>query len=217
MSAQGVGTISPDQGIRALDYLMRVRPTQAAVMPMNWPLFFDRNSVARKSPLLAKMRESVEGFYGASEHKADNIRQVLSATDAEQRHGMLFAWVDKQARAVLGLNREAAVDPERPLQELGLDSLLALKLRSQLSDGSGEALPSTLLFDYPSVSALVSFIEGRFFPQSSPVSAPTSRIEPMDPAIDDVRHLSDAEAQRLVAELSEQVLQSMSASGAPTA
>jgi 3-oxoacyl-(acyl-carrier-protein) synthase len=45
-----------------------------------------------------------------------------------------------------------------PLMDAGLDSLDMLKLASLLSESLGMALPSTILFDYPSVEALCGYI-----------------------------------------------------------
>lgn len=52
----------------------------------------------------------------------------------------------------------SAFKPSTPLGDAGLDSLDLLKLASLLSEAVGLALPSTVLFDYPSVDALCSYV-----------------------------------------------------------
>jgi len=54
---------------------------------------------------------------------------------------------------VLGLSE--APELERPLKELGMDSLLAIELRNRLSILSGQAFPATLVFTYPTTQALI--------------------------------------------------------------
>jgi acyl carrier protein len=52
---------------------------------------------------------------------------------------------------------------EAPLMASGLDSLGATDLRKGLVDKTGLELPSTLVFDYPTISALSDFIRPQIF------------------------------------------------------
>ncbi|MCB9551725.1 MAG: hypothetical protein H6705_07540 [Myxococcales bacterium] len=68
----------------------------------------------------------------------------------------LRARVVDALRAVLGLGADDPLDPDRPLRELGLDSLMALEVRKRLAAVVGRALPATLVFDHPTVTALLA-------------------------------------------------------------
>ena len=57
---------------------------------------------------------------------------------------------------VLELAAEDVPLPDRPLQELGLDSLMAVEIKNRLSKGSGLRLPVTLLFDHPTCQSLAT-------------------------------------------------------------
>ncbi|WP_264020301.1 acyl carrier protein, partial [Mycolicibacterium setense] len=48
----------------------------------------------------------------------------------------------------------AAMDPDQPFKDLGIDSLSALELRGALSAQSGVDLPATLIFDHPSPASV---------------------------------------------------------------
>jgi acyl carrier protein len=70
---------------------------------------------------------------------------ALSAADRE-----LFLQQTVRAAVATVLGTDAAdIRLDRPLRDMGLDSLMAVELRNHLSRQSGLRLPSTLLFDYP--------------------------------------------------------------------
>ena len=53
------------------------------------------------------------------------------------------------------------VGPDDPLMAAGLDSLGATELQQNLADTLGLELPSTLVFDYPTVGAMAEFLGGK--------------------------------------------------------
>uniref|UniRef100_UPI001F59E28D acyl carrier protein n=1 Tax=Anaeromyxobacter oryzisoli TaxID=2925408 RepID=UPI001F59E28D len=55
----------------------------------------------------------------------------------------------------------ASIPADRPLLELGLDSLMAVQLRNRLASATGLPLPVTLLFDHPTPSALTALFRKR--------------------------------------------------------
>jgi acyl carrier protein len=75
--------------------------------------------------------------------------------------------VRTEAAIALGAPREA-VQAEQPLQELGLDSLAAVRLRNQLARAAGLRLPITLLFDHPTPAALARRIADELRTEAAP-------------------------------------------------
>ena len=67
------------------------------------------------------------------------------------------ALVAEQVQGVLG----SAVGGDDPLMAAGLDSLGATELQQSLADILGMELPSTLVFDYPTVNAMAEFLAGK--------------------------------------------------------
>ena len=75
-----------------------------------------------------------------------------------ERLGALVALVQEVVAAVLGLAGAAAVPANQPLKELGLDSLMAVEVRNQLSARAETTLPATLVFDYPTPEAIAKLL-----------------------------------------------------------
>ena len=59
---------------------------------------------------------------------------------------------------MLGLPPAFPLEPGQKLFELGLDSLMAIELKNTLQGQLGRPLPSTLVFEHPSVEALTDHL-----------------------------------------------------------
>ena len=51
-----------------------------------------------------------------------------------------------------------AIDPRQPFERYGLDSLNALRLAVELESRIGRKLPTTALWDYPSIESLANYL-----------------------------------------------------------
>jgi polyketide synthase 12 len=80
---------------------------------------------------------------------------VMTALSPAERDEVLLNMVRAEAGVVMGLAPHA-IDADRALQELGLDSLMAIGLRNRLAATVGIQLPATLVFDHPTPAALVA-------------------------------------------------------------
>jgi thioesterase domain-containing protein/acyl carrier protein len=78
--------------------------------------------------------------------------------DPDRRYSWILQLVEHKVAQVLGMNPGQAIPSERPLQELGLDSLMAVELRRALTDATALPLATTVAFDYPTLDALASHL-----------------------------------------------------------
>ncbi|MEU0023475.1 SDR family NAD(P)-dependent oxidoreductase, partial [Streptomyces rochei] len=105
----------------------------------------------------------------------------LAGLDAADRVRRVTDLIREQAARVLGHASPKAVDVTREFRELGLDSLTALELRNHLSTATGLRLPATLVFDYPTPTALaehfVSELTGDDTPQGPSLLAELDRLD----------------------------------------
>jgi acyl transferase domain-containing protein/NADPH:quinone reductase-like Zn-dependent oxidoreductase/NADP-dependent 3-hydroxy acid dehydrogenase YdfG/acyl carrier protein len=97
---------------------------------------------------------------GAGAASMSGLRARLHGLSAEQRHRELVDLVCSDAATVLG-HSTADIDGERAFQDLGFDSLTAVELRNRLKAATGLTLSPTLIFDYPTPSALAEHLDTR--------------------------------------------------------
>jgi acyl carrier protein len=84
-------------------------------------------------------------------------QRILSLPEGERERALLDL-VRGEIGSVLGLASPSQLEIDRPLQEIGLDSLMAVEIRNKLSGAIGWKLPATLLFDHPTLHAISQFI-----------------------------------------------------------
>ncbi|MGW6908564.1 SDR family NAD(P)-dependent oxidoreductase [Streptomyces sp. NPDC054940] len=78
----------------------------------------------------------------------------VPGTDLGRR---LVDLVSGEVTEVLG--ETGAIEPDRALREYGLSSVDAVRLRDRIAAATGLRLPTTLVFDHPSVRAIAGYLE----------------------------------------------------------
>jgi hypothetical protein len=106
--------------------------------------------------------EPAESERGVAVDRSDADRIVARLREAlpAERHQVLVEYVAQQVASVLRLENKGAVDPGERLMDLGLDSLMAVELRTRLGIGLSlpQGLPATLVFEHPTVEAIARFL-----------------------------------------------------------
>jgi malonyl CoA-acyl carrier protein transacylase len=150
-SQQGEGSIAPQQGLQVLEQLLTIEPpVQVGVMPINWSRFLQKQLTV--SPFLSDFLKEFEPLAEVE------FREQLEALLPRERKALLVAHVRTQVAKVLGMSLPESIELGQQLIDLGLDSLMAIELRSHLQSSLRCSLPSTVLFDYPTLEALVNYL-----------------------------------------------------------
>src|SRR5262249_10573156 len=152
MRRSGLLPLSAEKGLSLFDAaLARSEPALVAAL-------FDRSALlANAHGLPALFRGLVPTRSArpvAAQASASSLAQRLPPRAAAEQTAFVLDLVRTEAATVLGLPTPSALEPKRALQELGLDSLMALELRNRLAAATGLKLQATLLFDYPTPAAL---------------------------------------------------------------
>ncbi|MGA5901180.1 type I polyketide synthase, partial [Streptomyces venetus] len=169
----GLVALPSDEAMTLYDAAFRfARPVLAAT-------YVDTGALRRQgenaAPLLRGLAPAATArrtAAGTGAEQGEGLLEQLGALGAAEREAALVELVRGQAAAVLGHSGHASVDADRPFQELGFDSLTAVELRNQLGRATGLRLPTTLVFDHPTPTALARFVAARIEERQGPAEVP---------------------------------------------
>ena len=191
--AAGAGLMPPTDALLALGRAIVSGQSRLLVAAIEWPRF------------LAGYGDAVPDFFTkvAPPRRAAAVVTRASGADPRASRGALAHFIAEAAARVLRAAPDEAPDPEVPLNEAGLDSLMALELRKELGTGLQLQLPATLLFNFPTIDALTSHLsalvgladteaEGAEAPEPPP---PVAR----DKLVETVMQMSEAEMAAVIA------------------
>ncbi|MEO6088311.1 MAG: type I polyketide synthase, partial [Umezawaea sp.] len=178
MARGGTAPLSTEEGLAL--FSAAVAGPDAAVVPIRLDRAALRdggNDVPSLLRDLVRVRRTRTASGGAE------LTAQLAARSEVDGDRLLVELVRANVAAVLGHGSAESVDVEQTFKELGFDSLTAVELRNRLSGSTGLRLPPTLIFNYPTVTALAAFLRAEFSeaPASvaASVAAPVSESEPI--------------------------------------
>ncbi|TQS20309.1 alpha/beta fold hydrolase, partial [Microbispora sp. KK1-11] len=96
----------------------------------------------------------------------------------DQRNHALLDLVRTEVATVLTHPNPTAIPTDRPLIELGLDSLTAVELRNRLTTTTTLRLPATLTFDHPTPQAIAAYLDRELPGSASGPAGPARRTDP---------------------------------------
>ena len=153
----GLIAMSPDDALEALAHAMTLDRPRVAVVAAHWPKYLERFPAGGAPTLLRGLAARLPARESARPERAKatiGLRETLAQALPLQREDILREAIRGHAARVMALPDARAIDDERALRDLGLDSLMSIELRNALVAACGTKLPATLLFDHPSVALL---------------------------------------------------------------
>src|SRR6478736_1891038 len=159
----GLSPLPPAAAVTMLGRLMANGAPQVTAARVDWSILRPVLSLRRPRPLLDAFAHAVSATPAAATPPSD-ILVRLRAADATQRHAVLGAYLQGELARVLGRHDTGPVDPQQGFFALGMDSLMAVELRTRLETDLAIQLPSTIAFDRATLAAMQADLAERLFP-----------------------------------------------------
>ncbi len=146
LDRRGFLGITPDKALEALGLLLAGDSSNASVLRMDW----------HKTQLTGQRFSRVTADADESESGGEErgfARAAILEAPAEKQPGLVYEYMLKQVARVLGV-ASGKLDPTAPLNEMGLDSLMAVELENKIENDLDVSLPTAELMQSPTVHKL---------------------------------------------------------------
>lgn len=151
---QGLGIMSPRQGMRTFAALLVQNPKHVSVAPMHWDRFAAR--FEHLAPYFDEVCANLQAEDAQKPSEESNFLQMLNQAPVTERRTLLQSHIQRQVSTVLGM---AQLPPlTTGFADMGMDSLMAVDLKSRMQASLGVPLRSTLVFDYPTIEKLTGYL-----------------------------------------------------------
>ena len=202
----GIKPLLPERAIQALEKLACSDLVQPIVADVDWNLFKGSYEARGHRPLLEHLKVTPASAAGASSN--NELLDQFHAMPAAGREDFLIGVVENEVKQVLALDNASRPDPQQGLFEMGMDSLMALELRTRLEARVSHALPATLAFDCPDIRSIAQFLLNEVLtPGTAPLQPAARQAQPArqdrEPISQsglqiDLENISEADAEDLL-------------------
>jgi NADPH:quinone reductase-like Zn-dependent oxidoreductase/SAM-dependent methyltransferase/acyl carrier protein len=177
LEAQGVRSFAPAQALNLLGRFLQTDVTHVGVMNIDWRRWGAGGGSI--SPRFAELvRAGTAGDEASQVRSGSAARKALLAAAPDERRELMRTLLREQVARVLGAAPDK-LDVERPLTDLGLDSLMAVELRNWIESDLRLSLPTVELMKGPSVSRLADVLLDQLAKvDAGLVTAAVSEIKP---------------------------------------
>ena len=192
----GILGLRTRQALGLLGRLLREGTTHAAILKIDWQRW---QSLTSSDWVPGRIRQLVEDeFQGLAVSGIESTaRQNLLAAPVGERLAMMESLLRDRLAQVLGTTADN-LNMERPVTELGLDSLMGIELRNWIEKELRTNLPSVELLRGPSIARLAELLVQSL--NSSRVTEIESSQDQQKDVLEELENLSEEEVDALLAE-----------------
>ncbi|HEU4324092.1 MAG TPA: beta-ketoacyl reductase, partial [Roseiflexaceae bacterium] len=170
----GTLPIEPARGLEALGQILRQQPAQVMVTPIDWARF---GRAFGGLPLFSALALSEAQSASAAVAAGGTLAQELAAiADRAERQGRIADYLRRTVAGALRLDINL-LDPQQPLNTLGIDSIIAVELKNAVEGALGATVPIVEWLKGSSIADLAAFVAQQL--AGEPVAAPPEIQEPL--------------------------------------
>ncbi|MFE4368286.1 SDR family NAD(P)-dependent oxidoreductase, partial [Streptomyces sp. NPDC056835] len=185
LARSGMPPLSIEQGLALFDAALASGRTVVAPVRLDLAALRAQSEVPPLLSSLIRTRARRSAVAGSATAAATGLLGRLAGLTSSARHEALLDLVRSQVALVLGHADAAAVNATSQFRELGFDSLTAVELRNRLSTVTDLRLTATLIFDYPTATALADHLGDELFGTEAETTIPVRMLPPVadDPIV----------------------------------
>jgi len=214
---RGIELITPAVGTRILDRLLTQRTRAVVAMSADWGRARQAGLGGRLPLLFSELgtAESPAAQLGSE----GSILDVLAGTPEAERLGVIADGVRRIVAAVFDC-AVTDIEPDDMLDDIGLDSMMAMDFRVRINTVFSIDLPVLEILRGVSVNAVADRVLGELHYVHGDVPTPVDEPPPQKTVADDdmdrlMDDLSDTELRQLLAELEGETVQTKSGEVSP--
>ncbi|HEY3787439.1 MAG TPA: SDR family NAD(P)-dependent oxidoreductase, partial [Urbifossiella sp.] len=157
LERQGVMSIPIQDALTLLGRMIRRRAVQVSVMKIDWSRWRGLGVTGRLSPRFADLIDSAALTNGIARSGDSPTLAAVLAAPIETQGAILQEHLREKFARVLG-TQAAKLDPETPLLQLGIDSLMTVELLNWIAAELHVSLPAVELMRSPGLSNLTALL-----------------------------------------------------------
>ena len=165
LEESGIGALPMVKALAALEALLQDRPEQAAVVEVDWLRLQRARPSLAFSPIVRDL-VAVESADARKELQSaqSEIRRELGELEADERHEHLIRFLARELARILRFPVEK-IDPEKDVNDLGLDSLMAMEVVTVVEHELGLRLSTMEMMSGASIVSFARKLIAMLFPE----------------------------------------------------
>lgn len=156
----GFLTLAPHEALQYLEQALLLNHSQLAIVKANWSQLKNTYSVHHQQPIFDLL---VADATPTESNSAPLLLNQLHEMPTWNRADALSEYISQQVCALLEISDSSTLDMNRGFFDFGMDSLMAVSLRTRLEQQLGCKLVASTIFDFPSVERLTKYLLSLLF------------------------------------------------------